>query len=616
MCTACDTRNPRLVADGTGGAFIAWQDLRNGNDDIYVQRLNASGETAPGWATDGVPVCTDPSGQFLGLPASDGLGGVILAWSDFRNVVAGGTSVDIYAQRIFTDGSIAAGWPMNGVPVTEASTRDDTPKLIPNGAGGAFFTWDDRTNRDIYLQHLTSSGTVATGWTVGGRAICLLPGVQGAPELVSDGQAGVLIAWGDLRDGPQAAYAQRVTAAGELAPGWPENGVRIVLGRAIRGLAPDGAGGAYLSCATFGPVNDDDYFIQRFTGEGTIAPGWPAGGVPVCQAPGERNSLRMVPDGAGGVLLVWADYRDFIDDDIFALRLRADGSRYPGWPEDGLRVTDNTALDDFPDLAADGMGGAYLCWTQYTSAGGDRVMVQHLTGSGQVAPGWPAGGLMIPGSVQTRRPVITADGQEGALVAWERGLSEVRARRFAADGPVAVAVALTSAEAEPGWVRLAWFAPDAGAFSATVERRTTSGEWERRAEITADGSGRLVYEDRAVESGARYGYRLAYPETGVEAYTAEAWVEIPRLAFGLWGVTPNPSAGEPRVALSLASGAIATLEVYDVAGRQVASHEVGGLGPGRHEVRIGEPDRLRAGVYTIRLRQGEQVAKVRAVVLR
>jgi hypothetical protein len=32
-----------MCPDGSGGAVIAWQDTRNGNNDIYAQRVSASG---------------------------------------------------------------------------------------------------------------------------------------------------------------------------------------------------------------------------------------------------------------------------------------------------------------------------------------------------------------------------------------------------------------------------------------------------------------------------------------------------------------------------------------------------------------------------------------------
>ncbi|MBI1795447.1 MAG: T9SS type A sorting domain-containing protein [Candidatus Eisenbacteria bacterium] len=360
-------------------------------------------------------------------------------------------------------------------------------------------------------------------------------------------------------------------------------------------------------------MDDKDFFLQRFTGTGATAPGWPVDGAPICQAPDERNSLEVVPDGLGGALLVWADYRDFYDDDIFAMRVQSDGTRYPGWPLDGMRVTDNTDLDDFPKLAADGLGGAYLCWDNYT--GVDRTLVQHLTGDGLPAPGWPSGGRAIPSTANMFSPVITADGTGGAIVAWESGAHSIRALRFNVDGPVAVAVSLTSAEAQPGWVRLTWSAA-AGPAIATVERRTTSSDWVTLASITADGTGRFVYEDRSVTPGMRYGYRLAYRDGAIPSHTVETWVDVPAPRFALGRLTPNPSAGDPLVSFSLSSSAPATLELFDLAGRVVDSYEVGSLGMGAHELRLGERSRLRTGVYTVRLRQGNQSATARAVIIR
>ena len=57
LCTAAnDQINPQIVSDGSGGAIITWQDYRGGNYDIYAQRVNASG--AVQWTADGVAVCT------------------------------------------------------------------------------------------------------------------------------------------------------------------------------------------------------------------------------------------------------------------------------------------------------------------------------------------------------------------------------------------------------------------------------------------------------------------------------------------------------------------------------------------------------------------------------
>ena len=91
---------------------------------------------------------------------------------------------------------------------------------------------------------------------------------------------------------------------------------------------------------------------------------------------------------------------------------------------------------------------------------------------------------------------------------------------------------------------------------------------------------------------------------------------LPELELALRGFQPNPTVGIPTVAFVLAEAAPASLEVFDVAGRRVASRAVGALGPGRHVIPLDTGARLTPGVYAIRLTQGERVLHARGVVTR
>jgi hypothetical protein len=85
--------------------------------------------------------------------------------------------------------------------------------------------------------------------------------------------------------------------------------------------------------------------------------------------------------------------------------------------------------------------------------------------------------------------------------------------------------------------------------------------------------------------------------------------------FALHGVAPNPSRGEGvHVDFSLPNGGRATLSLFDVSGRRVASREVGGLGGGHHNVVLAE--RLPAGMYMVRLSQGGRSLSTSAAVVR
>ncbi len=63
ICTATGNQQvPTIVSDGSGGAIITWQDLRNGtNNDIYAQHVNASGVVQ--WTANGDTVCTAANDQ-------------------------------------------------------------------------------------------------------------------------------------------------------------------------------------------------------------------------------------------------------------------------------------------------------------------------------------------------------------------------------------------------------------------------------------------------------------------------------------------------------------------------------------------------------------------------
>ncbi|TAK53579.1 MAG: hypothetical protein EPO24_14210, partial [Bacteroidetes bacterium] len=52
-------KTPVMIDDGAGGAIIAWSDNRNGNYDIYAQRLNAEGIAQ--WAANGIVLCNATS---------------------------------------------------------------------------------------------------------------------------------------------------------------------------------------------------------------------------------------------------------------------------------------------------------------------------------------------------------------------------------------------------------------------------------------------------------------------------------------------------------------------------------------------------------------------------
>jgi hypothetical protein len=201
----------QLVSDDAGGAIIAWCDSRSLVPyDIYAQRVNASGSVQ--WMTDGVAVCVATGRQWFPVVASDGSHGAIITWQDERN-----GNEDLYAQRL--DASGAVRWGADGVAVCAEPGRQIGPAgIVSDDAGGAIIEWCDYrggSNWDIYAQRVNASG--AALWAAAGVAICSAAGDQFpsvTDQLIADGLGGAITAWKDKRSGEFDIYAQIVRANG------------------------------------------------------------------------------------------------------------------------------------------------------------------------------------------------------------------------------------------------------------------------------------------------------------------------------------------------------------------------------------------------------------------
>lgn len=363
VCTAAGEQwTPALLADGAGGVFIVWEDDRSGSGDVYAQRLNSAG--VPYWAANGVALCTAADSQEFPVLASDGSGGIVAAWPDRRS----GTNYDIYAQRVNSSG--VAQWVGNGVVVCVDGTDQDSPQITANGAGSTILVWRDWrfgiSDSDIYGQRLTSGGAVQ--WGASGINVCGALGNQQAPQLVADAAAGAVIAWADLRNGGNFdIYAQRMNSSGSAL--WIGNGVALctaAIDQRWPVMVSDGAGGAvvvWYDSRAF----DNDLYGQRVSASGSAV--WTGNGVPVCTTPGSQTNPFIVPDGTGGYIVSWSDSRNGATIDfsnVFAQRFSNAGA--PLWTQDGISVSSAADYQGMPACISDGTGGSILAWEDSRSS--------------------------------------------------------------------------------------------------------------------------------------------------------------------------------------------------------------------------------------------------------
>jgi len=420
----CDMPGDRYVAsavpDGGGGVVLVWEDwMEAPNLDIYAQWMDAAGNRL--WPAEGLPVCTLSTVQMRPRMDSDGLGGFVIAWEDYRE---GASRGEIFAQRI-TGGM--PYWEPDGIRLSTSADYNIAPHVVGDGSGGIYAVWGEEINKAargtkpevaatpggiplagnaIHAQHADADGD--TLWGPGGIEVTA-PG-QGSYlyGAATDGEGGLLVAW--VSGG--IPLVQRFNAAGERS--WGSSGVVVMetvdpIGGVV--VVSDGAGGAIVVLQVFYGT-DANIYAQRVDLLGV--PRWSLTGVAVCEAADEQSNPGVVSDGQRGAIITWTDLRDGDYTDIYAQRMDMAGQ--PVWTADGIQISTSPDDDEVQEIVSDGDGGAIIAWQTglFTTF---HISAQRVDASGNVL--WGSGGVVVSNAPGGQVGVsLASDGAGGVLAAW------------------------------------------------------------------------------------------------------------------------------------------------------------------------------------------------------
>lgn len=312
-----------IVSDNSGGALVGWTYL-GADDNLYVQRVSASGALL--WQSGGYPLTVASEDQFSLRGVADGNGGAWFTWIDRRNPYH-----DVYAQHLDRNGTPL--WQANGRKLNIQSNRATEPNLVSDGNGGAIIAWYDYRNHpmtgdanyssawDIYAIHVDSAGqdlwSPAERQVVGGTTATV--NIRPVPML-EDGLGGAIVAWGDIRNqntvvrDKKEMFAQRIGGDGQLL--WAPGGVKLLASEGYD-TAPtiiqDGSGGALITWQDkrFGSF---DIYLQQLAAGGTLR--WGANGLWAHSGTKDQTDPYLVPLGGNRLAITWNDETNFLQTGI------------------------------------------------------------------------------------------------------------------------------------------------------------------------------------------------------------------------------------------------------------------------------------------------------------
>jgi hypothetical protein len=319
-----------VAEDGAGGVFVAWTALEGGYQNVRLQHLSASGGVAGGWPAEGVAL----GASYPVALAPDGAGGVLVGRLEYDG------PNPLFDHRVIVhrfDGAAASvpGWPAEGLPFPHTYEVG----LLVDADHHVFVSTveSDRTAQQQWLglgmivRRLQENGTPDPAWPANG--VLIEDGRYGSrPRLLPDGAGGAFPEWAlnyvciDYCPYVPSQWAARVLGDGSTHGGWnpPRSGYSI---------APDGTGGILV-----GLIDSGRPAAARLDANGSAMPGWvPEGNVAMTESV-RPNEIGVTGDGQGGAYVTWVDSRGD-NFRIYASRLDATGKLASGWPSTGSVVS-------------------------------------------------------------------------------------------------------------------------------------------------------------------------------------------------------------------------------------------------------------------------------------
>lgn len=376
--------NPSLAVDADGNIYVAWEDERNGDYDIYFAKSIDGGVT---WSTN-VKVNDDTSSSDQEDPslAVDGNGDLYLAWDDER----GGGS-DIYFAKS-TDGGVT--WNTNVKVNSQGS-----PSLVVDNSGGLYIAC---AGAGIYFTKSIDGGdTWSTNVKVNDNSASAY---MSAPSLAIGNSDTIYLAWQDERNENRDIYFAKSIDGGDV---WSTN-VKVnddltSANQREPSLAVGDSGTLYLAWGDDRNTDWDSANNIYFASSPDNGATWSAN-IQVTDDSNQYGAPSLVANDDDILYIAWHEYycpMTCVYDGIYLARSINRGTI---WSVD-MQARDVASWSGAgkPSLAADSEGNLYLAWDdQRNGSYNDDIYTAH----------WPDNAhVHTEGS-------YTADYDAGDLVAW------------------------------------------------------------------------------------------------------------------------------------------------------------------------------------------------------
>ncbi|MFK5856040.1 MAG: T9SS type A sorting domain-containing protein [Bacteroidota bacterium] len=425
---------PHIAYDASGNFYVGFYSNDAGNYDIRLQYYSFDGIAQ--WATNGIIVSNHPQNSWVTDwdLKTDNNGNCVLAFNDVRD-----GNENIYAYAISPTGSFL--WGADGIALTSDPEFEVVPSITVNASNNAIVAWSrpsTTTEAEIVMQKITPSGTLS--W--GSSGITYQAGSQdytGARVLGVDGDNYLMAFYKETGNFPALTrhiYVQKFDGSGNAV--WA-NDVLVSNSNGINPytnfyIASDNANGIIISWTDdWDSDMNIDGAVQHILSDGTT--NWPANGVEVNTTASTSNQNVMIlgADNSSNVLVTWSKKNSSQSQTAIAgQKINSSGVRQ--WTDDGIEFVAMSS-----DVGGTN-GGAVFDGTSAlivydVSVGGSSSHVKALGVNGDGTLIWsPTTTLMASRSTSKVHLVASPIYNNQVIAVWEENSTDIYMQNIYTDG--------------------------------------------------------------------------------------------------------------------------------------------------------------------------------------
>jgi hypothetical protein len=375
-----------LVSDSLGGVIVLFEELHgNANshqnyDAIYAQRIDSSGTKL--WGDAGIELSPYVEGrQKAAISAcSDSENGALVFWTEDAD--SNGV-YELRAQRITSDGRLV--WADSGIVVTNNfvfNHRTNRNPAVNVGGGHTIIFYAENSGENLKLQKLNGKGEFL--WNDGVDIYSL--GRLLRCNICDNNKGGAIVS-GVRRefDGVSVKHimrAQRISSDGQTL--WGEKGITITEKTDEQTHYPE------IAC----DIGSNTYFVWRDRRSGDFnvysqklnlfgTPLWETDGITISEFESRKsisdNGIASLLDGSN--ILIWRDMR-IEGGGLYGQKLDSTGIRV--WDKSDIPISIRNDHQKAHKVISVFDGGAITCWYEIGTGSGWGIFAQQVSRNGNL----------------------------------------------------------------------------------------------------------------------------------------------------------------------------------------------------------------------------------------